>query len=159
MDPIRPVKKNSGCWYHAGCLITVVSTLLIVFFVAMIFESEAKMDKNREEYAASHQEYEEALQAYEADSANLKAQYQRILTEMDSAQARNDTLMMAALEDSLKLYSEPEFIQRGAIGFNIGGGFFLIFALMMLIPLIIGLLLIAYYRYRKRKEMLTDIGG
>ncbi len=154
-DPIRPVKKTSGCWYRTGCLITVISTLLIVFFVAMIFVSEAEMDKNREEYAASHQEYEEALKAYEADSANLKAQYQRIQAEIDSAQARNDTLMMATLEDSLIQYSEPEFIPRGAIGFNIGGGFFLIFALMMLIPLIIGLLLIAYYRYRKRKEMLN----
>ena len=150
-DSIHPVKKPHGCWHHAGCLLTTISMLLIVFFVAMIFVSEDKMDKNRAEYAASTQEYEEALMAYEADSVNLKAQYQRISAEIDSAQARNDSMTVVALQDSLMLYSEPEFVPRGAVGFNIGGGFFLIFALFMLIPLGIGLLLLIFYRYRKRK--------
>ena len=99
-------------------------------------------------------EYQEALKAYEADSVNLKAHYQRILAEMDAAQARNDTITVAALQDSLKRYSKPEWVPRGAIGFNIGGAFFLVFALAMLIPLAIGLLLLLYYRYRKRKWLL-----
>ena len=128
--------------------------LLILFFVYLIFDSEKQLDKKRAEYAASEMEYQEALKAYEADSVNLKAHYQRILAEMDAAQNRNDTITVAALQDSLKRYSEPEWVPRGAIGFNIGGAFFLVFALAMLIPLAIGLLLLLYYRYRKRKWLL-----
>ena len=150
-DPIRPVKKPSGCWFHAGCLLTIVSTLLALFFVYMIFESEEHMDRNRAEYSASEKEYQEALEAYEADSVNLKTQYQRVQAELDAAQTRHDSVAVTALQDSLKRYSEPEFIPRGAIGVNIGGAFFLVFALAMLIPLAIGLLLLLYYRYRKRK--------
>ena len=107
--------------------------LLILFFVYLIFDSEKQLDKKRAEYAASEMEYQEALKAY---------------------QARNDTITVAALQDSLKRYSEPEWVPRGAIGFNIGGAFFLVFALAMLIPLAIGLLLLLYYRYRKRKWLL-----
>ena len=44
-DPISNVKKPSGCWYHAGCLITIVSTLLLAFFVYLIFESEEDLDR------------------------------------------------------------------------------------------------------------------
>ena len=105
--------------------------LLILFFVYLIFDSEKQLDKKRAEYAASEMEYQEALKAYEADSVNLKAHYQRILAEMDAAQARNDTITVAALQDSLKRYSEPEWVPRGAIGFNIGGACFLVFALAM----------------------------
>ena len=129
--------------------------LLILFFVYLIFDSEKQLDKKRAEYAASEMEYQEALKAYEADSVNLKVQYQRVLAEIDAAQARNDTLAVAALQDSLKQYSEPEWTPRGAIGVNIGAGFFLVFALLMLVPLAIGLLLLLYYRYRKRKWILS----
>ena len=37
------------------------------------------------------------------------------------------------------------------IGVNIGAAFFAVFALAMLVPLAIGILLLIYYRYRKRK--------
>ena len=117
----------------------------------MIFESEKQLDRKRAEYTASELEYQEALDAYEADSVNMKAQYQRIQAEIDAAQARNDSLAVASLQDSLKLYSEPEWAPRGAIGVNIGAAFFVLFALVMLIPLAIGLMLILVYRYRKRK--------
>ena len=129
--------------------------LLILFFVYLIFDSEKQLDKKRAEYAASEMEYQEAMKAYEADSVNLKVQYQRILAEIDAAQARNDTLAVAALQDSLKQYSEPEWVPRGAIGVNIGAAFYVFFILVMLIPLAIGLLLLLYYRYRKRKWLLT----
>lgn len=145
------VKKPSGCWYHAGCLFTIVSTLLIAFSVYLIFDSEKELDRKRAEYAAYHQEYEEAMKAYEADSANMKAEYQRILAEIDAAQARNDSVAVAALNDSLKCYSEPEWVPRGAIGVNIGAAFIAVFAVAMLVPLAIGILLLVYYRYRKRK--------
>ena len=154
-DPIQPVKKPSGCLHHAGCLLTVASMVLILFFVYLIFDSEKQLDKKRAEYKAYGIEYEEALKAYEADSVNMKAQYQRILAEIDAAQARNDTLAVAALQDSLKQYSEPEWAPRGAIGVNIGAAFFVLFILVMLIPLAIGLLLLLYYRYRKRKWLLS----
>lgn len=150
-DPVCPVKKPNGCWFHAGCLLTVASMLLIIFFVYLIFDSEKQMDRNRAEYSAYEMEYEEAMKAYEADSVNLKAHYQCILAEMDAAQNRNDSLAVAALQDSLKRYSEPEWNPRGAIGVNIGAAFFVLFALVMLVPLAIGLLLLLYYRYRKRK--------
>ena len=114
------------------------------------------MDKNRAEYKASQMEYEEAMRAYEADSVNLKAQYQRILTEISAAQARNDSLAVASLQDSLKLYSKPEWTPRGAIGVNIGAAFFVVFALVMLVPLAIGLLLLLVYRYRRRKWLLSE---
>ena len=118
--------------------------LLIIFFVYLIFDSEKQMDRNRAEYSAYEMEYEEAMKAYEADSVNLKAHYQRILAEMDAAQNRNDSLAVAALQDSLKRYSEPEWNPRGAIGVNIGAAFFVLFALVMLVPLAIGLLLLLY---------------
>ena len=73
-DPIQPVKKPSGCLYHAGCLLTVASMLLILFFVYLIFDSEKQLDKKRAEYAASEMEYQEAMKAYEEDSVNLKVQ-------------------------------------------------------------------------------------
>ena len=139
----------------SGCLITVVSGLLIALSVAMIFESTDQMDKNRAEYSASVAEYEEAMKAYEADSANLNAQYQRIQVELDSAMARNDSTQISALEDSLSHYAEPEYAPRGAIGFNIAGGFFFMFALIMLVPLAVGLLLLFIYRYKKRKYLLN----
>lgn len=59
--------------------------LFILFFVYMIFDSEKQFDKKRAEYIASEQEYQEALQAYKADSVYMKAQYQRIQTEIDAA--------------------------------------------------------------------------
>ena len=103
------MKKPSGCWWMSGCLITVVSGLLIALSVAMIFESADQMDKNRAEYSASVAEYEEAMKTYEADSANLNAQYQRIQVELDSAMARNDSTQIAALEDSLSHYAGEDF--------------------------------------------------
>ena len=150
-DDIGNIKKPNGCWHYAGCLLTIVSTLLIVFCVYLIIESEEELDRKRAEYAASHQEYEEAMRAYEADSANLKVEYQRIQAEIDAARARNDSMTVAALEDSLKCYSEPEWVPRGAIGVNIGAAFFAVFALAMLVPLAVGIILLLYYRYRKRK--------
>ena len=150
-DSVYPVKKPNGCWFHAGCLLTVASMLLIMFFVYLIFDSEKQMDRNRAEYTAYEREYQEAMKAYEADSVNMKAQYQRILARIDAAQARNDSLAVAVLQDSLKRYSEPEWMPRGALGVNIGAAFFVLFALVMLVPLVIGLLLLLYYRYRKRK--------
>ena len=73
------MRKPNGCWWFSGCLVTTVSSLLIILFVWMTFEAEKKMDENRAEYAASTQEYEDAMKAYEADSANLNRQYQRVM--------------------------------------------------------------------------------
>ena len=120
-------KKPSGCWRLSGCLLTTVSGLLIAFFVYMIFYSEQKMDENRAEYAAAQTEYEEAMQAYNA------------------------------LPDSIRsVTAEPEYVRRGAIGFNIGGAFFFIFALIMLLPFGIGVALLLYYRYRNRRWLAEE---
>jgi hypothetical protein len=156
-EPTTLPKKPNGCWWFSGCLLTVGSALLFCFFIAMIFYSEKKMDQNRAEYTASTKEYEEALRAYEADSAHLRAEYQRILAEIDAADQRNDSVLVAALEDSLLLYDEPMWEPRGHIGFNIGGAFFLVFALAMLIPMGIGLILLLYYRRRNRRWK-RDVG-
>ncbi len=150
-DGIKSVKKPNGCWHHAGCLLTMVSTLLIVMSIYMVFYTEEEIDRKRAEYTASEMEFEEAMRVYEADSANMKVQYQRIKDEMDAAKARNDSTAVAALEDSLKCYSEPEWNPRGAIGVNIGAAIFIFFAIVMLVPFAIGILLLLYYRYRKRK--------
>ena len=148
---IRPEKKPSGCWWLSGCLITVVSALVFAFFIYMIFYSEEKMDENRAEYTASLKEYEDALEAYNADSVHLRAEYQRILDEIDQAEARHDSVLVEALTDSLDKYAEPMWEPRGHIGFNIGGAFFLLFAVMALIPMGIGLLLLLIYWYKRRK--------
>ena len=148
---IRPEKKPSGCWWLSGCLITVVSALVFVFFIYMIFYSEEKMDENRAEYTASSKEYEDALEAYNADSVHLRAEYQRILDEIDQAEARHDSVLVEALTDSLDKYAEPMWEPRGHIGFNIGGAFFLLFAVMALSPMGIGLLLLLIYWYKRRK--------
>ena len=157
---IRPEKKPSGCWWLSGCLITVVSALVFVFFIYMIFYSEEKMDENRAEYTASSKEYEDALEAYNADSVHLRAEYQRILDEIDQAEARHDSVLVEALTDSLDKYAEPMWEPRGHIGFNIGGAFFLLFAVMALIPMGIGLLLLLIYwckRRKWRKKTLSEI--
>ena len=109
------------------------------------------MDERRAEYAASSREYEEALAAYNADSVYNKAQYERILTQIAVAKQRRDSALIASLQDSLLAYAVPEFIPRGAIGFNIAGAFYVLFILILLIPLTIGILLLLYYRYKKRK--------
>lgn len=150
-EPIRPIKKPSGCLWWSGCLLTAISVCVILFAVYLIFDAERIMDERRAEYAASTKEYEEALMAYQTDSANLQAQYQRIQTAIEAAKRRNDTLQVAALEDSLRLYAEPEYNPRGAIGFNIAGAFYVVFILFMLIPLAIGIILLLVYRYKKRK--------
>ena len=117
-ESIHREKKPGGCWKWTGCLLMTVSGLLIALLVAMIVYSEKEMDENRAEYAASMEEYEAEVKAYEADSALFVSQYGRT----------------------------PEFHQRGAIGVNIGGAFFLVFALILLIPFGIGLLMLLYYR-------------
>ena len=108
-DPYNPVKKPSGCWKWSGCMLTIVSGLLIAFFVWMIVDSEKEMDKSRQEYYESQKEYEEALKAYEADST--------------------------LFQDSLKNCVKPEYHPRGHIGVNIGAAFFAVFILFLLIPL------------------------
>lgn len=154
-EPIRLPKKPSGCWWMSGCLMTVVSALLIVLTIGLIFDSEKHLDDLRAEYAASNQEYEEALAAYEADSAHLQAEYQRIQVEIEAAKLRNDSDAVMALEDSLLLYAEPEYNPRGAIGFNIAGAFYVVFIIILLIPLGIGIVLLLYYRYKNRKYLLS----
>lgn len=150
-DIVRPVKKPSGCLKGTGCLLTVISVLFIVFCIAMIFEGERHMDELRAEYTASTKEYEEKMEAYVADSAHLHAEYNRIAAAIEKAEAKGDSTLVEALTDSLSLYDEPLFERRGAIGFNIAGAFFLVFALCAFVPLAIGIVILLYYRYRKRK--------
>ena len=153
-EPIQPPKKPSGCWWMSGCLMTVGSALLIILTIGLIFDSERHLDELRAEYAASNQEYEDAMAAYEADSTHLQAEYQRIQAEIEAAKLRNDSDAVMALEDSLLLYAEPEYHPRGAIGFNIAGAFYVLFIIILLIPLVIGIVLLLYYRYKNRKYLL-----
>lgn len=150
-EPIPSPKKPSGCWLWSGCLLTVISAILIVITISLIFDAERHLDERRAEYAASTKEYEDALIAYEADSVRLHAQYLRIEKEIEAAKLRNDSNAVWALEDSLMLYAEPEYHPRGAIGFNIAGAFYLLFIVFLLIPLVIGIILLLYYRYKKSK--------
>lgn len=148
---VRPVKKPGGCLNAFGWLLTIGSVLFIVFCVAMIIEGEKHMDELRAEYAASTEEYEAALEAYNADSLHLQAEYQRIQTLKEKAEQAGDTIMAMELNDSLALYAEPEFQPRGAIGFNIAGAFFLFFALCALVPLAIGFVILVVCRRRQRR--------
>lgn len=148
---VRPAKKPSGCVKVLGYLLTIGSALFILFWVLMIFESEKKMDQNRAEYAAAEKEYREAMEVYEKDSVRFRAEFNRILALRDKAEKEGNTALAEVLTDSLTKYAEPDFVPRGAIGFNIGGAFFLFFALCGLIPLIIGILLLVYYRRRKKQ--------
>lgn len=150
-DIVRPVKKPSGCLKGTGCLLTVISVLFIIFCIAMIFEGERHMDELRAEYTASTKEYEEKMEAYEADSVHLKAEYNRITAAIEEAQAKGDSTLADALADSLLLYAEPLWEPRGAIGVNIGGAFFVFFALCALIPLLIGVIILIYCHNRNRK--------
>ena len=151
-EPIYPAKKPGGCLKWSGILLTIVSIAFIACCVYMIIYSEEKMDENRAEYAASTAEYEEALMAYEADSAHLRAEYRRLQAEIEAATNRKDsTETIMALMDSLSLYAEPEYNPRGHVGFNIAGGFFAIIIVFLLIPLAIGLLLLLIYWFKRRK--------
>ena len=151
-DPYNPIKKPNGCWKWSGCMLTIISALLIAFFVWMIIYSEQEIDKSREEYSASQIEYDEALKAYEADSVHLMAEYQRIQAEIEAAEKRHEpTEKIEALQDSLKAYDKPEFHPRGHMGVNIGAAIFVAFILFLLIPLGIGLLMLLYYWLKYRK--------
>ncbi len=150
-ETFRPVKKPSGCLSFLGWLLTIGSILFIALCVAMIFEGEEHMDELRAEHAASYEEYEKAMEAYNADSVHLQQEYQRIQSMIDKAEAAGDSALVQALNDSLSLYAEPEFHPRGAIGFNIAGAFFLFFALCACVPLLIGVILLFYYHRRKQK--------
>jgi hypothetical protein len=124
---------------------------MCAFFIYIIFDSEKTMDKHRADYKASAEEYEEAMRAYEADSVRLRAEYRRIEAEIDRAAARQDSVKVAALRDSLSKYAEPEWNPRGHMGVNIGAAFFVVFAIVMLIPMTIGLILLLVYWYKRRK--------
>ena len=150
-DIVRPVKKPSGCLKGTGCLLTVISVLFIIFCIAMIFEGERHMDELRAEYTASTKEYEEKMEAYVADSAHLHAEYNRIAAAIEEAQSKGDSTLVEALTDSLKLYDEPLFERRGAIGVNIGAAFFVFFALCALVPLALGIVLLVLFWHRRRK--------
>lgn len=147
----QPIKKPSGCMGVFGGCLTLICLVVFLICVSMIFYTEDEMDNNRAEYAAAQAEYEESLEAYNADSAHLHAEYQRILAEIGKAEEAGDSVQVVALTDSLTKYEEPEYVARGAIGFNIGGAFFLFFAILTLIPLSIGAFILIYYRDRKRK--------
>lgn len=121
----QPVKKPSGCLRFFGWLLTIGSVLFILFNILMIIEGEKHMDELRDEYSAAEQEYEEAMEAYNTDSVHLQAEYQRIQSLIEKADEAGDSTLVAELSDSLAKYAEPEFHSRGAIGFNIGGAFFL----------------------------------
>ena len=109
------------------------------------------MNELRDEYAASSQEYEDALAAYNADSAHLNAEFNRISARIDEANAKGDSVLAAQLQDSLTYYSEPVWERRGAIGVNIGAAFLVAFAVFALVPLTVGIILYLVYRYRKRQ--------
>ena len=150
-DIIRPVKKPSGCLNATGWVLTIGSLLFIILCIAMIFEGERHMDELRAEYTASTKEYEDKMEAYVADSAHLHAEYNRIAAAIEEAQSKGDSTLVEALTDSLKLYDEPLFERRGAIGVNIGAAFFVFFALCALVPLALGIVLLVLFWHRRRK--------
>ena len=154
MESIEPIRKPSGCLKASGrfgCFMAICSVLFIVFCIWMTISSEEHMNELRDEYAASSQEYEDALAAYNADSAHLNAEFNRISARIDEANAKGDTILASQLQDSLTYYSEPVWERRGAIGVNIGAAFFVFFAVCALIPLTVGIILYLVYRYRKRQ--------
>lgn len=148
---VKPVKKPSGCLETFGWFLTVGSVLFIVLCIAMIVESEKHLDELRAEYKESTKEYEDALEAYNADSLHMQAEYQRLQEEIEKAEAAGDSVLAETLADSLTLYSEPLWEPRGVIGVNIGAAFFVFFALCALIPLLIGFFILIYCHNRKRK--------
>ena len=150
-DIIRPVKKPSGCLNATGWVLTIGSLLFILLCVAMIIEGEKHMDELRAEYTASTKEYEDKMEAYVADSAHLHAEYNRIAAAIEEAQSKGDSTLVEALTDSLKLYDEPLFERRGALGVNIGAAFFVFFALCALVPLALGIVLLVLFWHRRRK--------
>ena len=148
---VKPVKQPRGCLKDFGWLLTVGSLLFIVICIAMIFEGEKHMNELRAEYSASTKEYEDALEVYRADSVHIQAEYQRLLEEIEKAEAAGDSVLAEELADSLTLYSEPLWEPRGVIGFNIAAAFFVFFALCALIPLLIGVIILIYCHHRNRK--------
>ena len=154
MESIEPIRKPSGCLKASGrfgCFMAICSVLFIVFCMWMTISSEEHMNELRDEYTASTKEYEEALAAYNADSAHLNAEFNRITAEIEKAEAKGDTVLASQLQDSLMYYSEPIWERRGAIGVNIGAAFFVAFAVFALVPLTVGIILYLVYRYRKRQ--------
>jgi len=148
---VRPVKKPSGCLKSFGWFLVISSVLCIAFNILMIFESEKHLDELRAEYTASTKEYEDALEVYRADSVHMQAEYQRLLEEIEKAEAAGDSVLAEELADSLTLYSEPLWEPRGVIGFKIAAAFFLFFALCALVPLLIGVFILIYCHHRNRK--------
>lgn len=144
------MKQTSfGCLGISGVLLALVGLILLLLSVFGMFATESELDKKRDQYS----EWQKELEEYEADSVK-QARYDEILTQMDQANAKGDSLLMGELEDSLACYAPPT--QRGVIGFNIAGAFLMIPAMAGILLLAVGLLvaLIFYYlwnRERKRK--------
>ena len=85
-------EKPSGCLKTFGWLLAVGSVLFIVLCITMIIEGENYMDVLSAEYSASSKEYEEALEAYRADSVHMQAEFQRIQEQISKAETAGDSI-------------------------------------------------------------------
>ena len=119
--------------------------VLLVLSIGGMFYSEKELDKKRAEYS----EYSMELEEYEADSMK-QVRFQDILDRMDQAVEKGDSLLVAELQDSLRVYGPPE--RRGVIGFNIAGAFFMIPAVAGVVLMVLGLLIAVVFYYLWERE-------
>ena len=138
-------QASFGCLVVIGVLMGLAGVVLLVLSIGGMFYSEKELDKKRAEYS----EYSMELEEYEADSMK-QVRFQDILDRMDQAMEKGDSLLVAELQDSLRVYGPPE--RRGVIGFNIAGAFFMIPAVAGVVLMVLGLLIAVVFYYLWERE-------
>ena len=118
----------------------ILAVVMLLFGILTITTSEGM---HQERMRAN----EDLLEAYYADTVRIHAQqteYRRIQAE---ALEKGDTVLYQAMEDSLAIDTFPKLY----VGFPIGGAFGLVVIFTAAVPLVIGVVLIVIYFYRRRK--------
>ena len=144
-NPTPPRKSRSGC-FLPSCLLTT-GILMTAVAVVMALVGILTMAKSEGAHEDRLRANDDLLEAYYADTVRIiaqQAEYRRIQTE---ALEKGDTMLYQAMEDSLAVDHFP----RLYVGFPIGGAFGLAIIFLAVIPLIIGIVLIAIYIRRKKK--------
>lgn len=145
--PPQPQKDNKGCRLALGIvgwLLSLAGVAIIVFSFIIFYAGESAQRDREKASKEYYEKYGDRLDAPVNDDS--------LAVEI------NDDSLAVVLGDSLatvakdSLQTDDEIPPPPPIGFNIAGAFGVFFALIGLIPLIIGIVLIIIAHRMKRKS-------
>jgi uncharacterized membrane protein len=143
-------KKTGGCCLlTSGIVLTVVGIASLLFGVLITWMSMDAHDRHM-------QENDEKLEAYYVDSAAINARMRDLEIRQGQAWESGDTVLYQQLTDSLSQTGYPSDLY---VGFPIGGAFGMAFAVIGLLPLVVGIVLLFVYRSKQKKARLQAINS